>query len=139
VASSQQIRILIVDDHPAVREGLAEMISAQADMAVVGIACDGVEAVMLCGELRPDVTVMDLRLPKLGGLEAIKTIRGAGVQSRFIVMTSYQGDQGREQAINAGASAFLLKETFGDELLAVIRDVHTRGDRFPSALTPNQS
>ncbi|MEO6726241.1 MAG: response regulator transcription factor [Blastocatellia bacterium] len=129
---SQQIRILIVDDHRAVREGLAEMISAQSDMAVAGIACDGVEAVTMFGQLRPDVTVIDMRLPKLGGLDAIRAIRRANAQSRFIVMTSFQGDQGREQAISAGASAYLLKETFGDELLAAIRAVHAGRECFPS-------
>lgn len=129
---SQQIRILIVDDHPAVREGLAEMISSQADMAVVGVARDGLEAVAFCGELQPDVTVLDLRLPKLGGLEVIKTIRRTDARSRFIVMSSFQADQGQEQIISAGASAFLLKETFGDELLAVIRVVHAERDGLPS-------
>jgi two-component system NarL family response regulator len=127
---SGQIRILIVDDHPAVREGLAEMISSQTDMTVVGIARDGLEAVTLCGALQPDVTVIDLRLPNLGGLEVIKTIRRTDAQSRFIVMSSFQADQGQQQIISAGASAFLLKETFGDELLAAIRVAHAERESW---------
>jgi len=128
----QPIRILIVDDHPAVREGLAEMVSSQADMTVVGLARDGLEAIALCGELQPDVTVMDLGLPKLSGLEAIKIIRRTDARSRFIVVSSFQAEQGREQVLSAGASAFLLKETFGDELLTAIRAAHAERDGLAS-------
>jgi DNA-binding NarL/FixJ family response regulator len=140
VLSSDTIRILIVDDHPSVREGLAEMISAEAGMAVVGTARDGEEAVALHARLRPDVTVIDLRLPGLSGIEAIRAIRRTSRDGRFIVMTSFAGDQGAWEAVRAGASAFVFKETFGDELLAAIRAVHAGQEFFPSGCrAPNQS
>ncbi len=136
----EQIRILIVDDHPAVRDGLAELISTQTDMAVVGTAGDGAEAVAMFGQFWPDIMVIDMRLPRLSGLEAIRAIRRTTEDGRFIVMTSFYGDQGSAQAISAGASAFLLKEMFGEELLAAIRAVHAGREFFPSVLrTPNQS
>jgi DNA-binding NarL/FixJ family response regulator len=140
VPTSYSIRVLVVDDHPSVREGLAEMISAEADMTVVGTARDGAEAVALFGQLRPDVTVIDLRLPKLGGIEAIRAARRTSPGGRFIVMTSFAGDQGAWEAVRAGASAFVFKEAFGDELLAAIRAVHAGAEFFPSGhRTPNQS
>jgi two-component system, NarL family, response regulator len=128
---AQHIRVLIVDDHPAVREGLAELIAAQADMSVVGTAGDGAEAVALFDQLQPDVTVMDMRLPKLSGAEAISTIRRQAPQSRFIAVSSFQDSQA--QALRVGANAYLLKEMFGEELLTAIRAVHAE------RLTPNES
>ena len=135
---AKYIRILIVDDHPAVREGLAELIAAQPDMRVVGVACDGAEAVALFGQLRPDVTVMDMRLPKLSGAEAIRAIRQIDPRSRMIAISSFQDAQ--TQALRAGANAYLLKEMFGEELLTTIRAVHG-AEAFPSAqlAAPNQS
>jgi two-component system NarL family response regulator len=125
------IRILIVDDHPAVREGLAELISAQPDMRVAGVAADGAEAVALFDQLQPDVTVMDMRLPKLSGAEAIRAIRRAAPQSRIIAISSFQDSQA--EALHAGANAYLLKEMFGDELLALIRAVHAGQTLFHGA------
>lgn len=116
------IRVLIVDDHPAVREGLAELIAAQPDMRVAGIACDGAEAVALFQQLQPDVTLMDMRLPGLSGLEALRVIHRQAPQSRLIAMSSFQDTQ--TQALQAGATFFLLKELFGEPFLAAIRHAH---------------
>ncbi|MBL8171609.1 MAG: response regulator transcription factor [Acidobacteria bacterium] len=130
------LRVLIVDDHPAVREGLAQMIATQTDMAVVGSASDGQEAVALIEALNPDVTVLDVRLPGLNGLEVIQAIRQQTEQGRFILMSSAQGEQTEAQALEVGASAFLFKEAFGEELLAAIRQV---AHSAPATATPNQS
>lgn len=139
--SGDTIRVLIVDDHPSVREGLTEMISAQADMVVAGAAADGEEAVALQRLLLPDVTIMDLRLPKMSGIEAIQAIRRDSPQAKIIVMTAFQGELSAAQAIGAGASAYLLKEMFGEELLATIRAVADGRHRGLShgMNAPNQS
>jgi DNA-binding NarL/FixJ family response regulator len=125
------IRILIVDDHPAVREGLTELIAAQPDMCVAGTACDGDEALTLFDALQPDVTLLDMRLPKRSGLDVLHLIRHQSPDSRVIAMSSFHDKQAL--ALYAGANAFLLKEMFGDELLATVRTLCTEAE------TPNQS
>lgn len=132
MSGSQRLRILIVDDHPAVREGLEQFLAAQKDMVVVGCAGDGLEALALIHQLRPDVTLLDWRLPGLNGLEVIQTIRQRTNHGVFILMTSFQGDKSVSQALKAGASAFLFKETFGEELLTTIRNAYAKGKKRSS-------
>lgn len=125
------IRILIVDDHPVVREGLTAMIATQPDMIVSGTAANGPQAIELFREQPPDLTLMDLRLPGMNGIEVIRTLRRNFPQSRFIVVTSYHGDQNVYQALQAGASSYVLKEMFGEELFHAIRTVHAGGQYLP--------
>lgn len=135
---SKPIRVLIVDDHPAVREGLTEMIAAQPDMQVAGTACDGADAIALFGELQPDVTLLDIRLPKLSGLEVLRQLLRSAPHSHIIAMSSFADKQ--ELALRAGACAFLLKERFGDDLLNLIRTIHLgQSTACSEAVTPNQS
>ncbi len=123
------IRILIVDDHPVVREGLIAMIGTQADLAIVGAAANGPEAIAMFRLHQPDITLMDLRLPGMSGIEAIGEIRKEFPASRLIVVTTYHGDVDVNKAFQAGASSYILKEMFGEELLKAIRTVHT-GKRY---------
>jgi two-component system NarL family response regulator len=125
---SETIRILLVDDHPIVREGLAALIGRREDMAVVGEAANGEEGIRLFRELRPDVTLMDLRMPKLGGLDALAAIRREFPDARVIVLTTFAGDEDVYRAIRGGALSYLLKETPKAELLDTIRAV-ARGQR----------
>jgi DNA-binding NarL/FixJ family response regulator len=119
-----RIRVLVVDDHPVVCYGLSAIIRAQPDMSVVGQASDGSEAVRIFPTLLPDITLMDLRMPGLGGLDAIRTIRQSYPESKFIVLTTYEGDEDIHKAISAGARGYLLKGMSSDTLLDAIRSVH---------------
>jgi len=118
------IRVLCVDDHRIVREGIALIISREPDMQVVGSASTGEEAVGLFERERPDVTLMDLQLPTMSGLEAIRAIRSTHVDARIIVLTMYQGDEDIHRALAAGATTYLLKDTLSDDLIRVVREVH---------------
>jgi DNA-binding NarL/FixJ family response regulator len=118
------IRILLADDHPVVRFGLSTIIGTQADMTVVGQAATGLEAVRMFREHLPDVTLMDLRMPGPGGAEAIRVIRKDHPSSRFIVVTTYHGDEDIYKALAAGAQGYLLKGMSHFELLEAIRRVH---------------
>ena len=121
---ANQIRVLCVDDHPIVREGLAAIIGTQSDMSVVDEASDGHAAVSKYSELRPDVVVMDLRMPGLGGVEATIRIRKEFPAAHIIVLTTYEGDQDIHRALEAGAKAYLLKDMVRTELVQTIRQVH---------------
>ncbi len=123
--SSESIRLLIVDDHPMLREGVAAVIEMQPDMVVVGEARDGEEAIARFEELHPDVTLMDLRMPGLGGVAAIETIRSRHPKARIIVLTTYAGDAQALHALRAGAQGYLLKSGMRTELLEAIRSVHS--------------
>jgi DNA-binding NarL/FixJ family response regulator len=134
VSAPVKIRVMVVDDHPVVRFGLAAMISAQADMEVAAQAGTGREAVELFERCHPDVTLMDLRLPELSGVEAIRAIRGSHPDSLFIVLTTYQGDEDIHRALTAGAQAYLVKGMPYDELVGAIRKVHAGKRYLPAAV-----
>ena len=119
-----KIHILTVDDHPVLRAGVAAMINVEPDMILVGEAEDGMQAMEKFRTLRPDVTLMDLQLPGINGLDAIKGILGEFPNARIIVLTTYSGDVQALRAIKAGAAGYLLKGTLRTELLSTIRAVH---------------
>lgn len=118
------IRILVADDHPLLREGLSAMIAGQPDMALVAEAENGEQAVKAFREHRPDITLMDVRMPTMGGIDAIAAIRAEFPQARIIVLTTYTGDAQALRAIKAGASGYLLKSMLRKELVDTIRSVH---------------
>ena len=118
------IRVLIVDDHDLVREGIAALLERQPDMAVAGEAADGAEAVASFAELEPDVTLMDVQMPGMGGIEAIEAIRRASPVAKILVLTTYPGDAQALRAIRAGAAGYLLKNCIRKELIDAIHTVH---------------
>lgn len=133
--SSPTIRVLTVDDHDLVRKGIAAILSADPGFRLVGEANNVAEAVRLFREHRPDVTLMDLRLPDASGVEATRQIRHEFPDARIIVLTSYDGDQHIYRALEAGVRGYLLKEMVHTEVLRAIRVVHS-GKRFiPTEVT----
>jgi DNA-binding NarL/FixJ family response regulator len=123
-ADSAPIQILIVDDHPLLREGIAALVSGQSDMTLVAECSNGREAVQAFRTHHPDVTLMDLQMPEMSGLDAIGAIRGEFPDARIIVLTTYSGDVQVVRALQAGARAYLLKNMVHKELLDTIRAVH---------------
>jgi DNA-binding NarL/FixJ family response regulator len=128
---SEAIRILTVDDHQLLREGIAAVLESQEDMTLVAQASNGREAVEAFRRLRPDVTLMDLRMPDMSGIEAITAIRGEFPNARIIVLTTYAGDAQAAAALKAGAAGYLLKNLVRKELLETIRAVHSGKRRVP--------
>ena len=122
--SDRPIRVLCVDDHRLMREGIERIVGVQDDMEVVADASNGEQAVAQYIAHRPDVTLMDLQLPVMNGIEAIRRIRQHDPQARIVVLTMYQGDEDIHRAFEAGAMGYLLKDSIPDELIRVIRDVH---------------
>jgi DNA-binding NarL/FixJ family response regulator len=125
MTSSGVIRVMCVDDHRIVREGISVIINRESDMSVVGTASTGEEAVAVFRRERPDVTLMDLQLPRMTGLEAIRQIRQENPDARIIVLTMYQGDEDIHRALAAGAATYLLKDTLSDDLIRFVREVHS--------------
>ena len=149
--ASPPIRILCVDDHALVRKGLALILDNEDDLELIAEAANGAEAVELFRRLRPDVTLMDLRMPELDGIEATRQIRSEFPDAKIIALTSYDGDQDIYRALEAGVRGYLLKEMVHTEVLQAIRAVHSGkklmppivaerlGDPFPQvALTPRE-
>lgn len=130
----EPIRILIVEDHHVVRQGLAALLKTVPDMTVVAQAADGAEGVRLFRAHKPDVTIMDLRLPILSGVDAITRIRSEFPSARIIVLTTFDGDEDIYRALQAGARGYLLKDMFGEELMEAIRVVHSGRTRIPPAI-----
>src|SRR5882757_10487954 len=122
--STAAIRVIIVDDHPVVRFGLAAIIGLQPDMTVAGEAGSGEEACALCAKTAADVVLMDLRLPGLSGVEAIRALKKSHPKLRFIVLTTYDGDEDIYRALEAGAHGYLLKDSVRRELIQTIREVY---------------
>lgn len=128
---SNRIRILIVDDHPLLHEGLAAIIQCQHDMDLVGDATSGCEAIRRYSQCMPDVTLMDLQLPDMSGIDAIITIRSEFPEARVIVLTTFAGDVEIQRALEAGARGYVLKSMPAGELLDSIRQVHAGKKRIP--------
>src|ERR1700735_1306006 len=134
MSNQQPIRVLTVDDHPLLRGGISGAIMAQPDMTVVAEATDGDEAVALFRTHRPDITLMDFRMPKTNGIEAIAAIRKEWPNARIIVLTTYGGDIQALRAFKAGASGYLLKTMLRTELIDTIRLVHAGHRRIPQEI-----
>jgi DNA-binding NarL/FixJ family response regulator len=128
------ISVLVVDDHPLIREGLAAVLAAHADLALVGEAEDGRSAIEQYRSLRPDVTLMDLRMPGMNGIDAIIAIRAEFPDARIAVLTTYRGDVNALRAIKAGAAGYLLKSTLRKELVGTIRALAAGQRRIPDEI-----
>ena len=132
--TGDSIRVLVVEDHHVVRQGLVALLNVVDGLEVVGEAADGVEAITQFRKHKPDVTLMDLRLPRMGGVDVIQRIRVETPQARFVVLTTYDGDEDIYKALKAGARAYLLKGMTTDELVAPIRTVHAGKSHIPPAI-----
>jgi len=129
MSGAAKFGVLVVDDHPIMRLGIAAIINAQKDMMVCGQAGSGIDAVRLFRERHPDVTLMDLRLPEMSGLEALRIIRDEDPSARCVVLTTYEGDEDIHQALAAGAAGYLIKAMSNETLVDALRKVHA-GNRF---------
>ncbi len=130
----ESIRVLIVEDHNVVRQGLVALLNVAEGLKVVGEAADGVEAIAQIRKHQPDITLIDLRLPRMSGVDVIERIRKETPQARFIVLTTYDGDEDIYRALKAGARAYLLKGMTSEELIATIRAVHAGKSHIPPVI-----
>jgi len=128
---SNPIRVLSVDDHPLLREGIAALVNSQPDMALVAQAANGAEAIPIFKQHQPDVTLLDLRLPDMSGIDILIAIRSEFPEARVIMLTTFEGDVEIQRALQAGARGYLLKNMPPSELLDVIRQVHAGKKRIP--------
>ncbi len=133
------IRVLCVDDHPLVRKGIAAILANEQDINLVGEAGNGRDAVETFRRLRPDVTLMDLRMPELDGIEAARQIRAEFPDAKIIALTSFDGDQDIYRALEAGVRGYMLKETVHTEVLSAIRQVHAGRRLMPAAVAERLS
>jgi two-component system, NarL family, response regulator len=129
MASLEKIKVMVVDDHPLMRVGVTSIVNARADMTVVAQAGTGEEAVTLFFKDKPDVTLMDLQLPGMSGVDAIRAIRSTHPQARFVVLTTYEGDADIHRALEAGAQGYVIKGMPYQTLVEALERVH-RGGRF---------
>ncbi len=129
-----RIRVLCVDDHPLLREGIAAIINSQPDMVLIADASNGTEAIQKFKEHRPDVTLMDLRLPDISGVDSLMAIRADAPDARIIMLSTFEGDVEIQRALQAGARAYLLKNMPPKELVEVIRQVHAGKKRIPTEI-----
>ena len=130
----ESIRVLIVEDHNVVRQGLVALLNVVDGLTVVGEAADGLDAIDAFHKHQPDVTLIDLRMPRMGGVEVIQRIRSETPQARFIVLTTYDGDEDIYRALKAGARAYLLKGMTREDLVTTIRAVHAGKSHIPPAI-----
>jgi two-component system NarL family response regulator len=128
---SAAIRVLVVDDHPPMRMGLVALIKGQPGMEVVAEASDGEEAIEVYEDVRPDIVLMDLRMPGMGGVEAILAIRKKHLDARVIVLSTYDADEDIYRAMQSGAKSYLLKDMSTEEIVATIRSVHAGESLLP--------
>ena len=128
---SNPIRVLSVDDHPLLREGIAALVNSQPDMSLVAQAANGAEAIQIFRQQQPDVTLLDLRLPDMSGIDILIAIRSEFPEARVIMLTTFEGDVEIQRALQAGARGYLLKNMPPSELLDVIRQVHDGKKRIP--------
>lgn len=131
---NKPIRVLVIEDHNVVRQGLIALLGVAENLQVVGEAADGVDAIDQFRKLQPDITLVDLRLPRMSGVEVIQRLRTESPQARFIVLTTYDGDEDIYRALKAGAKAYLLKGMTSEELIATIRTVHAGKSHIPPAI-----
>lgn len=131
MATEGQIRVLCVDDHPLVLDGIVRKLGRESDIKVVATAGTGEVAVDLFRRLRPDLVLMDLKLPKMSGLEAIEEIRQEDHEARIVVLTMYEGDEDIYRALRAGAASYLLKDTLSSDLVTIVREVFAGGRPLP--------
>jgi DNA-binding NarL/FixJ family response regulator len=134
MSPSNPIRILVVEDHHVVRQGLVALLSVVDGVEVVAQAADGAEALTQFRAYKPDITLVDLRLPRLSGVEVIQRVRANDPAARFIVLTTYDGDEDIYRALQAGARAYLLKGMTADTLVSTIRSVHAGKSCIPPVI-----
>ena len=132
--SDSKIRIIVVDDQAVVRQGFVALINTVPDMEVIAEGINGQQAIDLYRQHRPDVMLIDLRMPVIGGVEALNTIRGEFPEARLIVLTTYDGDEDIYRSLQAGAKGYLLKDMFFEELEAAIRSVHAGARKIPAVI-----